>query len=63
MYVQFFAALGDIHTWQRHSLLRPIANTVRIRTVDLVQLTQQLTCCLLLCSIRHGCRFYTAEYQ
>ena len=45
MFVQFSAALGDIHTWQRHSLLRPTASTVRIRTVDLVQLTLQLMCC------------------
>ena len=62
MFVLFFAAPGDIRTWQRHSLLRPIASTVRIQTADLAHLTLQLTCCAC-CSIRNGARFYTAEYQ
>ena len=35
MFLLFFAAMGDVRTWQRHSLLRPIASTVRIQTADL----------------------------
>ena len=45
MFVLFFAAPGDIHTWQRHSLLRPSASTVKIQTADLAHLTLRATCC------------------
>jgi len=45
MFVLFFAALGDVHTWQRHSLLRSIASTVRIQTDDLAHLTLRRACC------------------
>jgi hypothetical protein len=62
MFVLFFAALGNICTWQRHSLLRPIASTVRIQITDLAPLALQLMYCSY-CIIRNGNSVYTAEYQ
>jgi hypothetical protein len=54
MFVLFFAAVGDIRTWQRHSLLSPIASTVRIQTADLAHLTLQLMCCSFAAFVMHA---------